>query len=264
MNPSAYADNTVLDFGAVSGSALVPYSPSLNPAQITVETWFLASSFYGAGSDPLVDKPYYSHSYPYYQYVLAIVGDQYPSSPRYAGFGVSIGGNIQGAGVTNAYTVGQWHHVAGTYDGETICLYINGSLVASNTAPSGSIDAFVTDLNIASYGSNFPSSPAPVELEELRIWSYARSQTEIQAAMNQELAGTESGLIAYYNFNTPSATTLFDKTGNHNGTLKNITTSQFITPSPIPEPSAIVMVVLGVGGLAVRCRSFRRRPAARR
>ncbi|MBU4461046.1 MAG: LamG domain-containing protein [Verrucomicrobia bacterium] len=259
LSPSARADNTVLDFGAVNGSAIVANSPALNPVHLTVETWFLARSFYGDGTNPLVDKPYYSHSSPYYQYSLWIAGEQQPGYSCYSGFILSIGGSPQNVVAENAYTVGQWHHVAGTYDGETICLYINGDLVASNTAPSGPLDAFATDLNIASFGGNYPAAATPVALEELRIWSYARSQSEIQAAMNQELTGAESGLIAYYNFNTPSTTTLVDQTGHHNGTLSNITLGQFTTPSPIPEPGSVVMIALGVGGLALRRRLRRRR-----
>ncbi|MFK5971063.1 MAG: hypothetical protein QM487_13225 [Candidatus Marithrix sp.] len=38
------------------------------------------------------------------------------------------------------------------------------------------------------------------EIDEVRIWSVARSQAEIQASMNSTLTGSESGLAAYYNF----------------------------------------------------------------
>lgn len=37
-------------------------------------------------------------------------------------------------------------------------------------------------------------------LDEVRIWSTARSQTEIRANMNTALNGTEPGLMVYYNF----------------------------------------------------------------
>ena len=34
----------------------------------------------------------------------------------------------------------EWYHVAGTYDGETLKLFVNGAMIDSNTDPSGPID----------------------------------------------------------------------------------------------------------------------------
>ena len=66
------------------------------------------------------------------------------------------------------------------------------------------------------------------EIDELRIWNTARTQTEIQANMNNELS-IETGLVASYQFNQGIAngnnageTTLNDASGNgNNGTLNN-------------------------------------------
>jgi len=64
-------------------------------------------------------------------------------------------------------------------------------------------------------------------MDEVRIWNTARTQSEIQSSLNTELSGTETGLMAYYNFNQGTAggtntgiTTLTDRTSNaKNGTL---------------------------------------------
>jgi len=37
-------------------------------------------------------------------------------------------------------------------------------------------------------------------IDEVRIWNVARTQTEIQAAMNRKLAGDETGLVGYWDF----------------------------------------------------------------
>ena len=82
------------------------------------------------------------------------------------------------------------------------------------------------------------------QMDEVRIWSTTRSATEIQSLMNSELCGTETGLIAYYDFNQGTAggsngsiTTLTDKTGNNDGTLNGFTksgsTSNFVTSTAI-------------------------------
>ena len=37
-------------------------------------------------------------------------------------------------------------------------------------------------------------------IDEVRVWSTAKSQTDIQQRMHQSLRGTEESLVAYYNF----------------------------------------------------------------
>ena len=77
-------------------------------------------------------------------------------------------------------------------------------------------------------------------MDDVRIWNVARTQTEIQTNMNTELAGTETGLKAYYLFNqgissgnNTTITSVTDKTANVlNGTLNNFAktgaTSNFV------------------------------------
>jgi hypothetical protein len=77
-------------------------------------------------------------------------------------------------------------------------------------------------------------------MDEVRIWNVARTQSEIQSNMNSELAGTETGLVAYYPFNQGIAagnntaiSNVIDKTPNaRNGVLYNFaktgTTSNFV------------------------------------
>jgi hypothetical protein len=54
-------------------------------------------------------------------------------------------------------------------------------------------------------------------MDEVRIWSTARSTAEIQANMYQHLSGTEANLAGYWNFDAGTAA---DATTNHfNGTF---------------------------------------------
>ena len=70
-------------------------------------------------------------------------------------------------------------------------------------------------------------------LDEVRIWNVARTQSQIQAAMNTELVGTETNLKVYYNFNQGIAgstntnrTTFTDRTrSGYDGTLSNFSLS---------------------------------------
>lgn len=93
-----------------------------------------------------------------------------------------------------------WYHVAATYDGSSIKLYINGCLVADSTH-SGTI---VTNDFIAAVGTR---SGSPLTdhyrglVDEVRIWNVARTQSQIANNMNNLVnPTTEPGLLAYYKF----------------------------------------------------------------
>jgi hypothetical protein len=91
-----------------------------------------------------------------------------------------------------------WHHIAATYDGANIKLYLDGSLVATKPQTG----AITTNTNILGLGNQ----PGYNEyfggtVDELRLWNVARTVQEINATKGMELTGAETGLIAYYNFN---------------------------------------------------------------
>jgi len=86
---------------------------------------------------------------------------------------------VQVAGVA-ALPVNTWTHVAATYDGSQLRLYVNGALVAS-TAVTSSYQVNTNPLWIggnAVYGEHFQG-----KLDELRIYNRALTQAEIQQDM---------------------------------------------------------------------------------
>ena len=114
-------------------------------------------------------------------------------------------------------SMGSWHHVSGVYDGSEFSLYVNGLSVAS-VLRSGLIAANETPLEIG----NLPSSVRYFDgaIDEVRIWSRALTQNEIQNNMYVELRGTEPGIAAYYKFNENAGQSALDNTTNDNdGTL---------------------------------------------
>ena len=59
------------------------------------------------------------------------------------------------------------------------------------------------------------------QIDEVRIWKRALTQTEIRNNMSKKLAGTESGLVAYYKMDEGTGTIVEDSSPNsNNGTLK--------------------------------------------
>src|SRR5690606_27035891 len=89
-----------------------------------------------------------------------------------------------------------WTHVAVTRDMATkqLTWYVNGNQAASATLPYASIPASALPLRIGKgYVEDFDG-----ELSDVRLWSRARSQAEIQADMNRRLRGDEAGLNGYW------------------------------------------------------------------
>ena len=95
---------------------------------------------------------------------------------------------------------GEWHHVAGVFDGGKTQLYLDGELrdEVAGTHPSLYTPglAFALGSRHAGWGSwGFPFTGA---LAEVRLWDYARSGNEIKSDRFYRLTGTEAGLIGYW------------------------------------------------------------------
>ena len=71
-----------------------------------------------------------------------------------------------------------WHHVAGTYDGNKLKLYVDGKLEAT-TAYAGSIASGTYNLNIGS-NSEARGRFYSGAIDDLRIYDYALSEKEIE------------------------------------------------------------------------------------
>ncbi len=132
-------------------------------------------------------------------------------------FWVDNGGGFR---VTNGATIvplNTWTHLAGVWNGTTLSVYINGVLDGSISVVGG---AFNTTTNPVRIGANLLSEAWTGKLDDVRIWSIARTATEISTAMNGCIPGSMPGLLALYNFEEGSGTLLADITGHgYNGTL---------------------------------------------
>jgi PKD repeat protein len=167
-----------LSFGA-GALVTVNDSASLDLTAMTLEAWVYPTAFNGSWMN-LILKP---------------TGDPSASSPSYALQGATASSGVPSVFVSPApanlmapstLPLNKWSHIAATYDGTSIRLFVNGVLVNS-TAQVGAIAPSTQPLTIG--GNAFSGQNWTGLIDEVRIYNRALSATEIQRDMNTPVAG---------------------------------------------------------------------------
>ncbi|CEJ68190.1 Endo-beta-N-acetylglucosaminidase H precursor [Chryseobacterium oranimense G311] len=150
-------------------------------------------------------------------------------------FVLSINNVQQKLTAATALNANTWYHVAATYDGSTMKIYINGVLDASKSQ-TGSVNSNGV-FNVGylyNTSRNFNG-----KVDEVRVWKRALSQTEISQNMcNVTLPATS--LAAYWKFNEGSGSSVQDTSGNGvTLTLTGVDASNWGTDIPCSAGSTI-------------------------
>ena len=160
-----------ISFNGTNAYVNVPNSSSVQlTTAMTLEAWVNPSQRKGVWRDVI-----YKGNDNYY-----LEADSTSGKP--ATGGSTFGGPLFG---TAALTTNTWTHFAGTYDGMTLRLYVNGTQVGSR-AQTGPIAISTNALQIGGdsiYGQYFPG-----KIDEIRIYNRALSATEIQSDMNTAIS----------------------------------------------------------------------------
>ena len=158
---------------------------------------------------------------------------------------------------TGIVPAGQWTHVAFVLDNGTGYIYLNGVQVgtanlSSVNTPSGN-DSLIIGQRVAGGSILFSG-----EIDEVRIWSVARTQQEIMANMNTFYCGPSPGLAAYYDMdngiaggNNSASVKVFNPINSGDGFLTNFAltgaTSNFVSPGATLSSPVIDTTVSQVG-----------------
>ncbi len=197
--------------------AVVNFSPELNLIdKLTVEAFIFIEEYpTRLRGGTIIDKS----AYRFYitGSALGAVGDR----SLVATLKLSNGKTITITGPDDVIEIGKWQHVAFSFDStqSEVKFYINGNAIqstvlGSNPLEGGLVNNETNNLYIGNEANN--SSGINGKIDEVRIWNFARPSAEILSTLKNKLAGTEPGLIAYWNMNEGSGTELIDNSPNNN------------------------------------------------
>ncbi len=202
--------NSALMFNG-DDAVVVPNTPQLNPQNMTVECWLnLAKTESGIPMMPICKGG--DRTSGCYRLILLDGG----------GIIFHLGEYWNGCSAAAALPLKSnvWYHVAGTYDGNLLKLFVDGIEVASTV-----VGRVPTGNNAPLYFSFNDVSGFPYyfygQLDEVRIWNCARDAESIRRDMRRRLTGMESGLVGYWDFNeNRTAQTVNDRSpGGSDGSL---------------------------------------------
>ncbi len=209
------ADGTALDFDGTNDMVNTNF---IMPATSTfsIETWVYPRS---TNYDRIVSN--YSSAVN-----GSIILDSYNATDNGRGIRFNVYGTsnvLHSVGAANALTLNAWNHIAATFNNGAMVIYVNGFEVVTGTAPFASIPQITSSFVFGEDKVVGTVEYLNGKLDEVRFWNKALSQSEIMADMNNCLTGTEANLLAYYNFEDASGTTVSDITPNQiNGTMQNM------------------------------------------
>ncbi len=155
---------------------------------------------------------------------------------------------------TSTVNLNTWYHIAAVYDNinDFFRIYVNG--IEENEYTSFTVGYLVQNANDVRIGTRLLTNPVHFSnaiIDEVRIWSVARSETDIRTDMNKKLTGSETNLVGYWRLDDGSGTTADDLTSYSNdGTLTNMgtTPTNWVTSTaPIGDES---IFALGSGDIA--------------
>ena len=162
-----------LSFNGSNALVTVNNAPSLQlTSAMTLEAWVFPTTVNNTWRDAI-----YKGNDNYYLMAMS-------NNASHPVAGAILGGAYGEAIGPNALTANTWTHLAATYDGATVRLYVNGVQVASR-AQTGFIATSTNPLQIGGdsiYGQYFAG-----RIDETRIYNRALSPAEIQSDMNTPL-----------------------------------------------------------------------------
>jgi len=202
---------SALDFNGLSNVVRVENSPSLQFSDsVTVSAWVkvagstgryqvICAKWYGDGGDTT-----------HLSFVLEIrPPDETTPDGRTPWFRVRTSSSDQAAISNTPIAYGEWVHIAGTYDGTTVRIYINGTLTGS-TLLSGPINVGNQPVMVGAHAWNGDGNWFNGTIDEVRVYNYSRTAEKIWNDYVGNMYVTSGGTIYCFNGIAWSAVKTYD------------------------------------------------------
>ena len=162
-------------------------------ATYTAESWIYPTSTACSTMCPFI-----SHDG---DYIVAILDG------RFTAYIYHTATNMMDTWNTKVYaTANEWQHVSLVRNGSSASLYVNGELMESRTLGGSTRSTYTNEFPIwigKHYNGYFAG-----RVDQWRLWSTARTQSQLQTAMHEHTPSTSTGLVAQFDFNGVSGSTV--------------------------------------------------------
>ena len=195
----------------------VPSSASLNVSNnLTIEAWMKPATVTGFAD-------------------LAGKGSSYEIAVQPADYGFQVLFQMLSGGAwysattvsSGALAVNQWYHIAATYDGSSMRIFVNGALLGS-LAVSGTIDASTAPFRIATVDAQADDFTG--EVDEVRVSNTIRYTGAFKPSAMPFTA--DASTMGLWHLDEGAGTTTVDSSGNNNnGSL--VSTPKWVLDSPV-------------------------------
>jgi hypothetical protein len=207
-------NNPALSFDGVDDYVGIADAAKLNVDYITMEAWVYVADYAFVSSHAIIMNKENSYEWGIEKTTGKLMA---AIQPNWAWLGSMV------------VPTGQWNHVAVTWDGTNLKLYLNGTEEIITPTNAGVISDTTNGLGIgarglATNGASGANSYFKGQMDEVRLWNNARTAAEISSDKNKELTGTEAGLVGYWKLNEAAGTNCADSsTTPSNGTIYGAT-----------------------------------------
>lgn len=228
-------EGTTLSLGGNLSYVEIKDSETINNTteQVTVSTWIKPNVFPNRYTPIIFKGDEWDDNFEKRSFLLNLMDNgsiQFAASP-------AMTHDIAIYSPAGSVKLNTWTHIVGVIDAKNNFqkLFINGVEVSrSHFRGKNSIHKSSHPLRIGwTHEENHPWHATFVgQIDDVRVWNIARTETEIQSDMNAQLKGDEDGLIGYWNFNEIIEEKIKDISPNRNDgkTVGNVKLEQYTRP----------------------------------
>lgn len=204
-----------LNFNGTSDDVTIKDNAALNPTkEVSVEAWIKPESF---ATNIYENSIFCKHGWSSGNagYVLRC-GAKGQASFNLA----STGGKwVEAQSSAGVLRTNEWNHIMGTFDGDTVAVYVNGVMVGYQLYtgainPSKGLDPKIGELSYGS-GRNFDG-----DIDEVRVWDVAIEQDTMRAWMCRKVGKSHPNyghLVGYYKLDEGTGSSVKDYSPTSNG-----------------------------------------------